>query len=282
MPKSGQLLIVLGALILGAGTSQAQPSAGSPFGAKAQPLAGVLAAAPNSPAGKALPPGVNPAFIASLYGLRDAVYQSAPPEEVESAAQSLAQAAKAQNLDAIDENLVLARIDYLAARAWNESGDKKKAIPHFEAAMRYAQSSMNSGEHPAGLMALMKALSELCVIKDLPFLMANGPKIAPYAKKILAMEPGHPGATITIASSKAYPPAIFGGNPKEAIALLTALIASHPEGFEKDELFDIRACMGTAALKLGRKDEARYWFGAALELYPRNGYALRELEKAKP
>jgi len=275
-PRFDQLLFLVAALNLCAGMAQAQkqPGASAPINP------GALIAAANSPAGRALPPATAPSFIAALYGLRDAVYQNAPPQEVENSAQNLAQAAKAQALGDIDENLVLSRIEYLSARAWNEGGDKKKAIPHFEEAIGYAQSSMSSGEHPAGLMALMKALSELCVIKDLPFLMANGPKIAPYAKKILAMEPGHPGATITIASSKAYPPAIFGGNPKEAIALLTALIASRPEGFEKDELFDVRACLGTAALKLGRKDEARYWFGAALELYPRNEYARSEFEKA--
>ncbi|MFA5851942.1 MAG: tetratricopeptide repeat protein [Spirochaetales bacterium] len=278
LPKFGQLLIVIAALSLGAGTAQAQKQSGM----SAQIDSGALAAASNSPAGRALPSGADPAFIAALYGLRDAVYQSASPDEVENAARNLAQTARAQNLGDIDENLILARIEYLTARSWNESGDKKKAIPHFEAAIRYAQLSMKSGEHPAGLMALTKALSELCVIKDLPFLMANGPKIAPNAKKILAMEPGHPGATITIAASKAYPPAIFGGNPKEAITQMIALIASHTEGFEKDDLFDIRICLGTAAYKLGRKDEARFWFGAALELYPRNEYARRELEKAKP
>ena len=190
--------------------------------------------------------------------------------------------AKTQRLGEADEYLVLSRIEYLAGRSWNEGGDKKRAATHFEAAVEYAKLSMKKGEDPAGLQALTKPLSELCLIKDMAFLVLNGPKISQNARKILAIEPGQPGATITLASAKAYPPPIFGGNPREAIEQLVALIALHPEGFEKDELFDIRACLGTACTKLKRNADARFWFAAALELYPSNNYARGELGKVAP
>lgn len=243
---------------------------------------GKLIAEEKTPAGRPLPPQAAPLFTAALYELRDAVYNNAAPGEVERSAQALAGEAKVLGFDTIDEALILARIEYLAARSWNEAGDRQKAIPHFEAAIDQARRSMSSGEHAAGLMALTKPLSELSLIKGMPFLIANGPQVSKNAKKILLLEPGHIGALITLAAEKAYPPAIFGGNPKEAIAQMSALIEAHPEGFEKDQLFDIRVCVATAEARLKKKAEARFWFEAALELYPRNKYANQERERVKP
>lgn len=224
--------------------------------------------------------GSDPGVAALLDALRDAVYDSRPTAEVETLALNIANAARAPALDATGRLVSLAQMEYYVARSWNESGDKKKAIPHFEAAVEYARLSMESGEHPAGLMALTKPLSELCLLKDMGFLIANGPKISQNAKKILAMEPGHAGATITLSAAKAYPPAIFGGKPREAIEELSAYLAANGSSLAKDELFDIRMCIGTAAAKLGRKAEARAWFTAALELYPHNVQALRERDRA--
>jgi len=248
----------------------------------AKPDTGSLLAAPRSPAGRPLPAGTDPGFIAALYGLRDSVYEYTAPPEVDLIAAALTQAAWLQPFDDVDRNLVISRIEFLNAKSWNDSGEKKKAIPHFEAAIEAGWRSMAGGEHPAGIMAVIKALSELCLIKDIGFLIANGPKISQYADKILVMKPGHIGATLTLAASKAYPPPLFGGNPQEAIEKIATLILNHAEGFEKDELFDVRVCIGTANARLDRKTEARFWFMAALELYPHNAYPTAELGKLKP
>lgn len=285
------LLLLLSQCLCAAVPVHAQPAPGTPPASSgAAPASesalaasvGALAPSSNAPAGKPLPPDTDPRFIAALYNLRDAVYMSEDPADVEKAAGELSEAAKAQPLDEANSNLVLSRIEYLAGRSWNEGGDKKKAIPRFETAVEYARASMKSGEHPGGLMALTKPLSELCLLKGMGFLVANGPQISRNARKILAMEPGHPGAMIVLASAKAYPPPIFGGNPKEAIEEMTALIGARSGGFEKDDLFDIRMCMGTASSKLGRKEDARLWFEAALALYPSNAYARGELAKVAP
>jgi len=264
-----RLSLVLAIVSLGAGQIPAQA------------LTGKLAPSPRSPAGRPLSAEADPRFVASIYALRDAVYNGVQPGEVEKTVLSLIEETKIQALGEIDRFLILARIEYLLGRSWNEAGDKKKAILHFEAAMNNAQLSMESGEHPAGVMALTKPLSELCLLKNMGFLIANGPKIAQNAKKVLAAEPGHPGALSILAGAKAYPPAIFGGNPKEAIEQMEALLKARDEGFEKDDLFDIRTCVATALMKLDREDEARFWFEAALELYPGNNYALAELAKTK-
>jgi hypothetical protein len=278
--KIQHVFLLFAALLLSQEAAAAQTVPAQP--ALGQPNTGVLISSPRSPAGRVLPDTIDPRFIASLYGLRDAVYDYTLPSDVERMAAALLQAVPLQPFDDLDRNLVISRIEYLTAKSLNDSGDKKKAIPHFEAAIEAGKRSMAAGEHPAGLMAVTKPLSELCIIKDVGYLIANGPKIAQNANKVLAMKPGHIGATLALAASKAYPPPVFGGNAQEAVDKATALILNHRDGFEKDELFDIRVCIGTAIAKLDRKEEARLWFTAALELYPHNAYPKAELEKLKP
>jgi len=217
-----------------------------------------------------------PAFSAQLAALRDGVYNNAEPREILQQGQMLL-ASLPQN----ETELAASRIEYFIARSFKEHGDKKSAVLHFEAALEYAKKSMPAGETAEGLMAMTRALSELCLLKDMAFLISNGPKISQYTKKILSLDPSHVGALITSAASKAYPPPIFGGNPRQAIAELTALLKAKPEGFARDDLFDIRACLGTAYEKLGQKSDAVFWFSKAQELYPNNSYAREELEKLK-
>lgn len=239
---------------------------------------------PNAPAGSPLPPGTDSSIAAGVYALRDSVYMNEDIGLIEKKADSLAGKLSTQaqpSLGSMDRLLLLARVEFLAGRAFNEAGVKQKAIERFEAAYKYANACLAEAEQAPSFMALIKPLSELCLLKSMGFLISNGPLISKYAKQILSIEPGHPGATIVLAASKAYPPGIFGGNPSQAITMLETLIAFHPEGFEKDELFDIRTCMGTAYSKLGKKASAAQWFGAALELYPENLYAREQFAKVK-
>jgi tetratricopeptide (TPR) repeat protein len=229
------------------------------------------------------------ALAANMDSLRDAMYMSAAPETVESEAARLAAALRAASLPEPERALALARAEYYAARSWKEVDKKAKAIPHYEEAIVQARAALAAGETAARIIALMKPLSELCLLKDMAFLVANGPKVGQYAKRALALEPGYPAALIAIAASKAYPPAIFGGNPKEGLAEMEALLARQSGAvpgdgarLAKDELFDLRMCAGTACEKLGRKTEAAAWFRQALELYPGNAYAREQLRKAAP
>ncbi|MCX7026007.1 MAG: hypothetical protein NT061_00655 [Spirochaetes bacterium] len=215
---------------------------------------------------------------AALDALRDVAYDDLPcsrAEELADAARILAENGVAENgtpnPDSSDKELLLSRIDYFLGRSYNESGDKKKAIPLFESALAHARAS---GENKApALLAAVQTLSQLCSIKDLVFLISNGPKVLQYAKKILDTEQNNAGATLIQTQAKTFPSGIFGGDPAKALAQLDAISAAHPEGLEKDTLFDLQVCRGTALEKLGRKEEARTWFRSALGLYPGNLYA---------
>ena len=230
-----------------------------------------------------------PSIIAGMEALRDAMYMSASPETIENDAERLISALRAASLSEADRALAIAGAEYYAARAWKEVENKTKAIPHYEEAIVQARAALADGETAPRIVALMKPLSELCLLKDMAFLMANGPKIGQYAKRALVLEPGYPAATIAIAASKAYPPAIFGGKPKEALSEMEAFLALQSGAvpgdgakLAKDDLFDLRMCMATAYEKLGRKAEAAAWYRQALELYPANAYARDQLKKANP
>ncbi len=299
-PRSGVLiaLIMLSAL---------------PATAQNTPNAGFVALGPGEPGAKPLPPGVDIHFRKALYALRDSVYETAmPPADIAAVADALIQRTEKLSVPAVERNLILSRIEYLAGRAWqpvedklvdqvsggdepetggaasggpgaesfNSRADKKKAIARHEAAIAYAKAAMAEGETAECWMAQAAPLSQLCILKDKVYLVINGPKIGAYAKKALKLDPANAGARISLAVAKAYPPAIFGGNPEAAVRELRELLDSQSQGFEKDELFDLRAGIGTAYAKMNDKAGARLWFGLALELYPGNIYAKIEFAKA--
>lgn len=225
------------------------------------------------------PPGTSAAFIAGIRELRDSVYDFQSTQTVDKLSTALNKAVSEQPFNPITAALVRSRIADLTGRSWNEHGDKQKAIAQFELAWEQAKIALAAGETPLSLMASVRAISSLCMVKDIGFVIAYGPKISPYAQKTLDLEPGNSSAAITLAAAKAYPPAVFGGNPKKAIAEMAELIRRRPGGFEKNELFDLRACVGTAYVKLGDTAQASAWFDAALELYPGNQYIRDEKGK---
>ena len=225
------------------------------------------------------PPGTSATYIAGIRELRDAVYDFEPTDKVDRLATMLNKATDEEHLNPVTAALVKSRIADLSGRSWNEHGNKKMATALFETAWAQARIALASGETPLSLMAAVRAISSLCMVKDVTFVITYGPRITPYAQKTLELEPANASAAITLAAAKAYPPTIFGGNPAKAKAEITALIERRPEGFQKNELFDLRACMATACQKMGDIDQAKAWFEAALALYPKNDYARNEMGK---
>jgi tetratricopeptide (TPR) repeat protein len=172
-----------------------------------------------------------------------------------------------------------ARVAYLSGRSWNDHGDKKNAIRWFEEAVGSAQDLIKmEGETPVALLCLADPLAELCLLKDLGFLMTNGPKIGRYADKVLAIDPSNVKALLLKASALAYPPPIWGGNYKKALTMYADILAEASSGLPPDLLFDVRAGIATAYANLRLKDHALWWFRAALELYPTNPYATRMIK----
>jgi len=215
--------------------------------------------------------------------LRDGVYNGAPPETIESQATYLLDAINKFSGPESDRQLLRSRIAYYAGRSWNDHKNKKKAIPWFEQAVATAQELLNlEGETPRALVVYAEPLGELCILKDVVFLIVNGPKVGQSASKALKSDPDNVRALLLTASALAYPPPIWGGNYTKALETYAEIFRiAPPSGLSPDALFDLRVGIATAYANFKCPEQARWWFETALELYPGNLYATGELEKLK-
>ncbi len=241
---------------------------------------GTLAHIQNMLPGVPFPTALDQGAVQAFLTLRDSVYNGAASESVDAQAGSLLKNIDGQQVAAEDRALLEARIAYLVGRSWNDHKNKKKALSWFERAVDAAHTLISLvGETPTALVALAEPLGELSLLKDLGFLISNGPKVGQYANKALDIEPKNIKAWLLKASALAYPPTIWGGNYKKALETYAAVLPLSQSGLPKDVLFDIRVGIATAYANLKLPEHAAWWFRAALELYPQNPYATTELEK---
>ena len=279
------ILVFLTLFIIASPPVSAQTSASPPknppsVGAFQLNTPGTLAKTQDLLPGVPFPPALSQSAVQAFWMLRDSVYNGVGPESVDAQATSLLKSIGEQQLSANDRVLLEARIAYLAGRSWNDHKNKKKAVPWFEQAVDAAHSMIAlSGETPTALVALAEPLGELSLLKDLGFLISNGPKVGQYANKALEIEPKNIKAWLLKASALAYPPTVWGGNYRKALETYATILTMAESGLPKDVLFDLRVGIATAYANLKLSEHAAWWFGAALELYPQNPYATLELEK---
>ncbi len=209
--------------------------------------------------------------------LRDAVYDNQALEQIEAWFPEAVSTVQEEQLEERDRLYWLSRLEYMLGRAYKNREDKKQAAEHYQAGLDYARKAMKLGEFSEGWRMMAENLGQLCLVKDMAFLLANGPKGPQYAQKALKLDPGNVAAKIYLAAAKVYPPALAGGNPARGIVLLQQALALQPT--EKDDLFNIYSGLGVSLGKLRRNTEAADWLHKAVELYPNNAFALRELAR---
>jgi tetratricopeptide (TPR) repeat protein len=273
-------LLLAGGVSVSAQTSSAPPRNPSSVGDFQLDTPGVLAENQDLLPGVPFPAALSQSAVQAFLVLRDSVYNGAAPESVDAQAASLLRNIDGQQLPANDRALLEARVAYLAGRSWNDHKNKKKAVPWFEQAIDAAHAMIKlDGETPTALVALAEPLGELSLLKDLGFLISNGPKVGQYANKALETDPKNTKAWLLKASALAYPPPIWGGNYKKALETYASILPMAEAGMPKEVIFDLRVGIATAYANLKLPEHARWWFKAALELYPQNPYAKSELEK---
>jgi tetratricopeptide (TPR) repeat protein len=209
--------------------------------------------------------------------LRDAVYDWQPLEQIEVSFPSAFSQLQEEQLEEQDRLYWLSRLEYMLGRAYQSRADKKQSAEHYQAGLEYARKAMQLGEFSEGWRMMAENLGQLCLVKDMTFLLANGPKGPQYAQKALKLDPGNVAALVYLAAAKVYPPALAGGNPARGIELLQRALALQPS--EKDDLFNIYSGMGVGLGKLRRNMEAAEWLRKAQELYPNNAFVRKELAR---
>jgi len=209
--------------------------------------------------------------------MRDCMYNDEPLERVERCYGRALEELAAAFLGSRERSLWASRLEYVMGRAYKVRENKQAAAAHYERGLEHAEKAMAGGVFSEGWRMMSENISQLCLVKDIGFILANGLKVGDYAEKAVALDPANVGARIILAAAKVYPPAMFGGNPRTGIAMMQQVLDLEP--WEKDDLFNIYSGIGLAHSKLGQKEEARSWFRKALQLYPGNEYVNEEYRK---
>jgi tetratricopeptide (TPR) repeat protein len=204
------------------------------------------------------------ARVQAVYeALRDAVYDYEPlSRQKERYREALGELA-ASSLPAADLGLWRSRIEYLAGRGFQAREEKQDAIGHYEAGLA-ALEVFAAKEKPSEAWRMTsECISQLCLLKNVAWVVANGPKVMSYAEKAIALDPRNAP--------------VFGGNPGRGIELMREALALGTA--EKDDLFNIYSGIGIAYSKMDDKAAARPWMDKALALYPGNEYIRQELSR---
>jgi tetratricopeptide (TPR) repeat protein len=209
--------------------------------------------------------------------LRDAVYEYMPLAQIETRFQGAVSILEDESLEDRERLYWLSRLEYMMGRAFQSRGDKKRAAAHYESGLEYARRALELQEFSDGWRMMAENLGQLCLMKDLPFLLANGARGPQYAQRALKADPRNVAAQIFLAAAKIYPPLVAGGNPARGIQMMNEALALQPT--EKEDLFNIYSGIGVGLGKLRRNAEAAEWLRKALEIFPNNQYARQEYAK---
>lgn len=208
--------------------------------------------------------GDEPAFLVPTYeaGLREA-----------------AAAARRGDLAAYEEAYWTALLEYMMARAWHAAGNNDRAGEHYDRALAAVEQSLGLRRSSEGLRLQSETISQLCLVRGLGYTILNGPRVAPLANEALELNPDNGKAIVILASARVYPPAIFGGNPREGIRLMEEALTK-PD-IETDDRFNIYSGIGIAYDKLGDRARALRYLERARAIYPGNGFVRTELERIR-
>jgi tetratricopeptide (TPR) repeat protein len=212
--------------------------------------------------------------------LRDHIYnQDVSINQIEVIFLQAKEAVRQSSLGGRKKAYWLSRIEYLMGRAEQNIERKKDAAGYYEQALAHIEEALDKEPFSEGFRMKSEIISQMCLVKGVGFILSKGPKVNPLAEKALDLNPENGKAIILIASSKVYPPPIYGGNPEKGIELMQK--ANRMPDIEKDDRFNIYSGIGVAYEKLGEKEKAAYWLEKALELYPENVYAREQYEKVR-
>jgi len=209
---------------------------------------------------------------------RDAVYnQRMDPQEVVSLLDSSRQTIHAISTE--QQRLYwLARLEALQGyMELHTTENMESAETHYRNSQDMILQALELGEFSEGYRLLSQTVSNLCLIKGTAFILANGLDVERYARKALELDPHNGKAKILLASSKIYPPRIFGGDPQQGIAIMEQALQA-PD-LDNADRFDILSGIGFAYQKLKDYRTARLYLKRSLEIFPDNRFANEKLKE---
>jgi len=164
--------------------------------------------------------------------------------------------------------------------AWFEADENEREVAKaFTSAQGAVERSIKLNDDFSDSHRLLgEVLMRLIDFKGTLFAATNGPKAKKEIEKALKLNPENVEAHIALGLWFLFTPGLWGGNIDEAIR---SLKRAEELAFDEHQRFLASMWLGKALLGKGKKEEAKGYFLKALEIYPKSGWAKKELEEAK-
>jgi len=156
-------------------------------------------------------------------------------------------------------------------KGYNALKYTKEATYHFTRSVKLSNRAMKKGEFSAALAIRSNSAGQLCILKGLFYTLTHGLGVLGDSSKARKLDKSNVKAMVLYASTKAYPPPIYFGNPKYAIKILNNILKM--KNIEKDDYFNIYLALGLSYAKQKKNVQSLYWLKRALKIYPTNKIA---------
>lgn len=180
----------------------------------------------------------------------------------------------------LEQEVLLARCDYVLGRAYRYLSMNKKAAECFDRAIETCEKILKMEEMVEAYVVYADSVSQNCAVKSKGYAMMQGSKIKSMAKKALKLDPTYGAAKYLENSQNIFTPAPFN-NYEEGMKVLDTLLDTNQFRMDKSDRYSALSARAYGYLQQGMKEEALYWYNKALEIYPRNVAVLEILPTIK-
>lgn len=179
-----------------------------------------------------------------------------------------------------EREVLVARCDYVLGRAFRCLGMNKEVSECFDRAIDSCKKILKKTELVEAYVVYADAVSQNCSIKPKTYAMTQGPKIKSMAKKALKLDPAYGAAKYLENSQNIFTPEPFC-DIDEGMRNLDLLLDTDQFRMDNFDRYSALSARAYGYLQRGMKEEARYWYGKALEIYPGNVAVLEILPTIK-
>lgn len=179
-----------------------------------------------------------------------------------------------------EREVIVARCDYVLGRAFRYLGMSKEAGEYFDKAIETCKALLKKQEMAEAYVVYADAVSQNCPIRSKVYAMSQGTKIKSMAKKALELDPAYGAAKYLENSQNIFTPEPFC-DIDEGMKVLDQLLDTDQFRMDKSDRYSALSARAYAYLQRGMKEEALFWYGKALEIYPGNVAVLEILPTIK-
>lgn len=155
---------------------------------------------------------------------------------------------------------------------------KANAASHFDKTILLAGNALKIRSGSDAYLILTMGISSNCTVKNTSYIFLNGLKVSSYAKKAIEKNPSNTTAYYYQYAQDIYAPAFFA-NYTRGLNKMQEFFNNSSLAKENFDIYFFTTAIAYACSKLKDYSTAIYWYKKALEIYPKNNYALQMLSQ---